>query len=132
MMARDPDDDDTERNASGPVQMRQHREVREWVNSLDARIGELERQVADLREEQARLQGGVVVLEGAYNRAANVAMSQAMADAEERRTASIAVRQTGQIRQLQRRRSRAVIVVAKGVTAILLAIAGLIAGGKCS
>lgn len=97
---------------------------------IEARVTALERDLADTRVELAKLQGGVGVLEGAYERAADVVASQAIADAEVRRsTATLAaVDAQGTERRLDQRARRHLV---GAIAALIAALAAAVTSGKC-
>jgi hypothetical protein len=107
-----------------------HASIRAEMGRLEDRIIELERELGDTRVELARLQGSVGVLEGAYQRAANIVASQAIADAEVRRsTATLAAgRVEGSARRLD---MRALRQLAGALAALIAALAAAVASGKC-
>lgn len=105
----------------------EHDELQIRTNELDRDVKQLDARVSDLRADVAAMEGQLGILVGAYERAANLAAKQAQADAEVRRSSTMAALSAGSSWRSNRQLVRLIAAVAGLVTAI----ATLLATGRC-
>lgn len=105
----------------------EHDELQIRTNELDRDVKQLDERVSDLRADVAAMEGKLAILVGAYERAANLAATQAQADAEVRRSSTMAALSAG----WSWRSNRSLVRLIAAVAGLVTAIATLLATGRC-
>jgi hypothetical protein len=133
MPVRDARDETTE----GVVVAIQHAasaEIRldDRIDRVESRVDEHDRRLGDLRERSARVEGAVLHLSSAYERAANVATASVMTDLEVRKSGALAdIKERSDISS--HRRAIARELVFKGIALLMgiWAIVSSLIAAKC-